>query len=280
MKFILFDVQDVDKTFVLKTELDDKHYINEIIFSKGLLKLMDNQPKHMVAKIKHKLYDKKIEKLILKALDNYDKKWYYLLSKNMTCKSPYLTNKLEQLLGYKLTNTNEMDSNIFKYVTEYLNENKQLKQHEIKVLIVVTNQKNLNVNLISNLIKEYKCVNIYLKEHNLEYLSKRIKQINKTEGTTIEILKKERKSFAEYNVVYFIDDCRENYPRFRLNKNAKVIDLQDVKQDKYNSNIVYMNDFLNKQGTNKLIIQELKAKYAYLELAQAVRKITNVLDKS
>ena len=198
----------------------------------------------------------------------------------MIYNNKYLTNKFEQLLGYKLSNTREMDSNIFKYIDEYLDQNEQLKSHELNILVVVTDHKNLNINLIANLIKQYKSVNIYIKERNAEYISKRIKQINKTEGTTIEILKKERKSFVEYDIVYFIDDFRENYPRFRLNKNAKVIDLQDVKQDKYNSNIIYMNDFLNNQSTNKLNIQELKAKYNYLELAQVVRKTTNLLDKS
>ena len=129
------------------------------------------------------------------------------------------------------------------------------------------------------LIKQYKSVNIYLREQPSSYILKRIKQINKNEGTTIEILKKERKSFGEYDIIYFVDDFRENYPRFRLNKDSKVLDLQESKQDKYNSNIVYLNEFMNKQHVNVKNIQELKEKYNFAELAVVIKKITNVLDK-
>ena len=173
-----------------------------------------------------------------------------------------------------------MDSNIFKYVDEYITKNKQLKSHELKVLVVVANVKNLNISLISNLIKKYKSVNIYLKEQPSEYLLKRIKQINKSEGTTIEIIKKERKSFGDYNIIYFADDYRKNYPRFRFGKNAILIDLEEAQQDKYNSNAIYLKEFLKKQETNLKNIQNLTKKYNYLELGALINKITNVLDKS
>lgn len=280
MKFILFDVQDISKTNIRKMKLDENHYINEIIFSKNVVDIVTSKPKNIIEKIKYNFYDRQIEKIVLKALEKHNQKWYYILSRDLNGSNKYLANKFEQLLGYKLININEMNTNIFKHIDEYLNKKEKLKSHELKVLIVVTNSKNLNINLISNLIKEYKCVNIYLKEKTSEYILKRIKQINKTEGTTIEILKNERKSFAEYDVVYFIDDFRGNYPRFRFNKNAKIIDLVDTEQDKYNSNIIYINELLNEQNINIENIQELKTKYNYLELAQAIKKITNVLDKS
>ncbi len=280
MKFILFDVQDVNKANVSKIALNANYYVNELTFSKRVLDTMNNEPKNILEKIKYKVYDKKIERIILNALENYNKKWYYILSKDMVVNNKYLTNKFEQLLGYKLPIANEMASNIYKHIDEYVNKNKQMKLHELKVLLVVTNSKNLNITLLSNLIKEYKDVNIYLKERPSEYILKRIRQINQNEGTTIEILKKERKSFVEYDVIYFVDDFRENYPRFRLNKNVKIIDLEEIKRDKYNSNIIYLNEFINKQDVNIENIQNLRTKYNYLELAQMVNKITNVLDKS
>ena len=280
MKFILFNVQDINKTTIRKVELNDCNYINEITFSKSLLNIMIDEPKHILGRIKYKFYDKKIERIILRALDNYDKKWYYVLSKEMRGGNKYLSNKFEQLLGYKLSNTNEMDTNIFKHIDEYVNERGQLKSHELKVLLIVTNLKNLNINLLSNLINEYKTVNIYLKEKPTGYLLKRINQINKNAGSAIEILKKERKSFAEYDIIYFVDDFRENYPRFRFSKKSKVLDLEDAMQDKHNSNIIYLNNFLDNSNIETKNIQELKTKYNHLELAQVIKKITNVLDKS
>ena len=119
-----------------------------------------------------------------------------------------------------------------------------------------------------------------MKEQPSEYLLKRIKQINKSEGTTIEIIKKERKSFGDYNIIYFADDYRKNYPRFRFGKNAILIDLEEAQQDKYNSNAIYLKEFLKKQETNLKNIQNLTKKYNYLELGALINKITNVLDKS
>ncbi len=280
MKFILFNVQDKSKSEINKIELDSNCYINEVVFSKSTLNSMNNEPRRILEKMKYKYYDIKIEKIILKALDSYDKKWYYILSKNINVSNKYLSNKLEQLLGYKLSKTNEMDNNVFRYIDEYVSKNEQLKSYEVKVLLVVTNSKNLNITLLLNLIRKFKSVNIYLKDAPSEYILKRIKQINKTEGTTIEILKKERKSFIDYNVIYFVDDFKENYPRFRLNKSSQVIDLETTNQDKYNSNLIYLKEFTNKQNVNVKNIDELKLKYDNLELARVVNKITNVLDKS
>jgi len=279
MKFILFDAQDISKTVLNKIQLEDNDYVNEIIISKNILDRMNIQPKSIIEKLKYKINDRRIEKTILHSLENHDKKWNYILSKNINKKNMYLESKIQQLLGYKISNISEMETNIFKYIDEYVNENK-LKKHEIKMLLVIANCKNLNITLLSKLIGEYKAVNIYLSDKPSEYILKRIGQINKTEGTTIEILNKERKSFTEYNVIYFIDDFRQNYPRFRLNKNAKVLDLEEAKKDKYNSNIVYLNTYINKQYVNVKNIQELKEKYNFIELAVAINKITNVLDKS
>ena len=279
MMFILFDAQDVKKTQIRKIELDNNYYINEVVFSNNILDTINSQPKRFLDKLRYKFYDRKFEKNILKALDKHDTKWYYILSKDLQQDNKYLVNKFEQLLGYKVSNVNEMDTNIFKYIAEYANESGKLKTHTLKVLLVVTNSKNLNLTLLSNLIKECKSVNIYLKDNPSEYILNRIKQINKTEGCTIEILKRERKSFTEYNVIYFVDDFKENYPRFRLNKNSEVIDLQTTKSDKYNSDIIYLTEYLNKQGVKKHNIEDLKSKYNYIELASAVKKITNILDK-
>ena len=41
-----------------------------------------------------------------------------------------------------------------------------------------------------------------------------------------------------------------------------------------------LNEFMNKQYVNVKNIQELNEKYNSIELAVAIKKITNVLDKS
>lgn len=276
MKFILFSINDTNKNIINKIQLDDNYYINEVSLSKDLLENMEKEPKGFIQKIKYNLRDKNIQSKILKALGVWDKKWYYILSNNISS-SKYLANKTQELLGYKVTSTNELDANIFKYIDEYLEKDTSLKKHELKVLLVVNDNKNLNLTLVENLIKEYKSVNIYLKEKPSSYILKRIKQINKTEGTTIDIIKKERKVFTEYNVIYFVDDVKENYPRFRLDKNSLILDIGLSEKDKFNSNIIFMNDYVSSDNIYKENIFNILKAYNNLELAIAIRKIVNWL---
>jgi len=276
MKFILFNINDTNKNIIRKIELDNTNYINEVSLSKDILENMNVEPKKLMAKIKYHFCNKNIEKTIIKALDGHMQKWYYIMSNNML-NNKYLYNKIQSLLGYKLTCTNELDNNIFKYVDMYLKDNNSLKKHEIKVLLVATANKNLNFTLINNLIKEYKTINIYLREKPSSYTLKKIKQINKDEGTTIDIVKAERKAFPEYNVVYFVDDKRANYPRLRLNKDALVIDIDH--EDKFNSNIIFMKEYISKEETFKSNIESLMKTYELLELSSIIRKIVNELDK-
>lgn len=279
MKFILFNINDTNKNVINKIWFDETSYINEVSFSKDILESMVKDQKGFMTKIKYKLKDKFIEKVILNALGNHDKKWHYILSKNMP-ENKYLCNKAESLLGYKVTYAHEMDNNIFKYIDEYLIVNNSLKKHELKVLLVVTSNKDLNFTLLNNLIREYKCVNIYLNEKPSSYILKRIKEINKEEGTTIEIVKKERKAFTEYNVIYFADDKKANYPRFRFNKNALVMDIELAYEDKFNSNITFINEYISRKDVLSENVVNLMNTYNGLQLAGVVRKIVNELDKS
>lgn len=279
MKFILFNLNDANKNAIYKIALDSANYISEISLSKNILNELDKEPKSFVDKVKHKFYDITIERKILKALGHHDKKWYYIMSNSMP-NSKYLSNKLESLLGYKLTGTYELDGNITKYIDEYLKKNDLLKKHELKVLLVATSNKSLNFSLVNNLINQYKLVNIYLNEKPSSYTLKKIKEINKTEGTAIEIVKKERKTFGEYNVVYFVDDVKQSYPRLRLGKNALVIDLETARTDKFNSNIIFVNEYISKQDGLHENIEYLMKTYNSLDISRIVKKIVNVLDKS
>ena len=281
MKFILFNMNDTNKNTINKIEVGTNNYLSEISLSKSMIESLDEDKKSFVEKIKYKIHDKNIEKKIFKALDGHDKKWYYIFSNNMT-NNKYLSNKIESMLGYKLTGANELDANVFKYVDEYLSQNndKKLKKHELKVLLIATKNDSLNYLLINNLINTYKNVNIYLKEKPSSYTLKRLKQINKEHGTTIDIVRKERKALTEYNLIYFVDDIRENYPRLRFDKNSLIMDISLLKTDKFNSNILFINEYMSKNCLFSSKIENLMSRYNKIELASIIRKILNDLDKS
>ena len=88
-------------------------------------------------------------------------------------------------------------------------------------------------------------------------------------------LKKRKDKYFWFQNLHYI--YYSNYER--QNKNAKIIDLEQIKEDKYNSNIIYLNGLLNEQKVNVENIKDLKVKYNCIELAQVIKKSMNVLDK-
>ena len=278
MKFILFNLNDTKKHITNKIQIENNNYLTEISISKYKLNQLEEKNTKGFKRIKCKLLDLELERVIFKALSAHDKKWYYVLSKDLI-NSKYLKNKTQSMLGYKQNIENELDANIFKYIDEYVSSNKSIKKHEIKVMLVSNTNEDINFTLITNLIKNYKTVNLYIKEIPSAYTMKRIKQINKKEGTTIDILKKERKSFVEYNVVYFVDDVKENYPRFRYNKEALIIDQSLKYRDKFNSNIEFIEEYILNNNVNKDSIMCLTAQYEKIEIANVISKIINTWQK-
>lgn len=279
MKFILFNIKDINKSLINKIDIDRTNYINEIVFSKDVIEFVEKEPKNIIAKIIKSYKEQTIRKIILKALEGRDGKWYYLTSNNAV-NSKYLVNKAQELLGYKVSITNELNTNIFKYIDEYVETHKISNYHDMKVLLVAKISNSIEFKLVENLIKRYKTVNIYLSEKPTEYILRKIKEINISEGTAIEVLKAERKSFNEYNVIYFADSLKEQYPRFRLNKNALVIDqtLKDI--DKFNSNLIFINDYLERNGVNKCNIEKKLEEYNLIGIASVIKELVTKLDKS
>ena len=278
MKFILFNCNDTNKNRVNNIQLDNINYICEVSLSKKILDSMQKAPESFIQKIKYNFKDKNIEKNILKALQSHNGKWNYIIANNIQ-NNKYLANKAQMLLGYKFTCENELDTNIIKHIDDYLLQDKALKKHELKILIVANCSKNINIALLENLIKQYKYVNVYLDDKPTQFILKKIKQINKVEGTTIEIVKKERKDFKEYNVIYFIDANKENFPRLRFNKTSLVLDNTTKEMDRYNSNLLFLKDYLSNNKIETANMEILLKTYNKLEMAAVVRKIVNVLDK-
>lgn len=274
MKFILFNINDTNKNFIHNIQLGNELYLNEVSISKKVLDSMDRQPQGVIQRVKYNLMDKNIEGKIFKALEKSTEKWQYILAKDFP-KSKYVMNKIQELLGCKYTSSDELDANLFKYIDEFLEANSSLNKHELKILIVANINRSINFTLIESLIKEFKNVNIYLNEIPSSYTLKRINQINKSEGSTIDILKKERKTFKEYNVIYFVDDKKENYPRFRIDKNTLVIDAALKLTDKFNSNLIYIDEYLKREDEYKEQINNLLKQYNRIELAGVIRKNVN-----
>lgn len=273
MEFILFNVEDsLKKTKIIKHEISEKCYINEIVLS-GLKQWLENKP-GCINKIKMNLLEKRLKKDVKKALNGNLTKWYYALNNNIVKDekmTKYLKIELQKILGYEFVESDEMKQNLTKYIDEHVNKI-SIKDEQVKMLMVYKKEKDIDISLIDSLIKKYKTVNIYLLEKPTEYILNRISNINIQNGTTIEIIKQGKKAFLEYDVIYFVNGLKSEFPRLRFNKKALIIDNITASKDKYNSNVIYIK---NNEKLNLNNIYRLQQNYGDLKLAQIVKKIVN-----
>jgi len=277
MKFILINIQELKHSVELRTyRIDDEHVIHEISINKGLILKTLKSNRNFFSSIKKYMYVRQIKKKLNKAFGknkNQDIKWQYILSSSILEKSDvskYIMNLLENLGGKKYSLPCEMNINLTKYIEEY-SKDKEIHEYEIKILLVYRCMSNIDFELLERCINKCKKVNIYLDEKPSDRVLARITKINNANGSVIEIIKYNKKAFLEYNVVYFADDLRASFPRIRINRNSLVLDAEDAKQDKYNSNLLYVNK-INKNIEAK---SNLNNEYGILNIAAAVRKIVN-----
>ena len=72
--------------------------------------------------------------------------------------------------------------------------------------------------------------------------------------------------------MYFVNLRRDDFSKFRLNKKTLVIDEKTELDDRYNSNIIYLDDFL-KANTEQETTQNLIKKYGKLEAANIIKNL-------
>ena len=281
MKFLLFSIEDIKKFKVHDyfVKLPIEYKIREIIIPRSIInKLKTNEGNFFQRLAKRNVY-KKLKNIVIDNLEKYNLKWYYLFS-NDICKEDrnILKIKFQEILGYGLDVNYELDDNLVKYIEEYIKD-RNVKISDLKTLIVANKNTDLNLNLIKNLIGDYKCVNIFLKEKPTNYIEKQIKNINKDYGSTIEIIKQDKKALKEYNVIYFEKCNKKDFPRFRLDKSSLILDNEDEKNDKFNSMLVFLKE-QTIDNTSMELIDKLTKKYGRLEVATTIYKLVNsTLDK-
>lgn len=273
MMFVLFNIDNnINKVTLKKRYFQENKYLLEICISEKYLDKRLLVKKSFIKNIQDKVIDKKIKKEILKALENVDTKWYYTLSNEIIeCDNyrKYLENLCNSMLGYKYVVQNEMVTNTIKHIKKYA-DNNNLNLRNLKTLVIYK-EEDINFSFIKNLISEIKTVNVY-KNNVSKYEEKQIAKINKEEGTSVEIIKNGKKSFLDYNVLCFIDGLKLDFPRFRINKKAQVLDIDT--EDIFNSNIVFLDNLMSK-NTNEgnETIQNLIESYGKCVVATYINKV-------
>ncbi len=271
MEFILIDIQDLKRSATVnKYDVTDNKKITEIILSKSKINNIANlkaKDGKFINNIRAALFKIKLRRIIKKLNTDI----IYILAENLNKTDrcvKYLMCLMEELGVKQLPCLNEMNINVFKYIDEYSIKN-NIDIQDIKMLCVYRDVNNIDLNLITEAIRNYKKVNIYLKNNATREIINDIDNINNNEGTVIEIIKYNKKAFVDYDVIYYADDYRLNYPRMRLNKRTCVVDLEDALNDKFNANIIFFNKIENKRDITGYIVK----RYGILPTAYALRQM-------
>lgn len=250
--------------------------VNTKLLEKRLNKLTT---KSLYKKVVYKLFaikfDNALKNMMKKACQN-DKDIYFVFPKAIKDDKGIIG----YLLGLKLSKDlkaysylGEMKDNIYKYIEEYAKTNEK-ELHTLKCLIICKDAKELDFKILENMIKDYKIVNIYSKEETNSHFINKMTNINEKEGTTVDIIKKGRKSFLEYDICIFYDEERSQFPRLRFSNKALVVNLTDIDNDKYDSNILKLQKRLSTGEINQEKLEGLYSSYGKGVVASIISNLS------
>lgn len=171
----------------------EKYKINKKIY---IFKVIVNKDK---SKINLKLYKKIIDKICNKSIKNY-----FVFSKKCNNDKFLFTKNSHNMV---VTEQNNLATNDTKYIKKYLDKN-DIPRENVKVLMIIDNINNFELDKIKYYISIYKILNIYLTNNKIkEKVENIICNINNELGTTIDLVSKI--NLENYNVILIFS---KNYP--------------------------------------------------------------------
>ena len=180
----------------------------------------------------------KILKYILRSILKCEK--LYVVKSKYIRKSTILDNMIKNIVDdvVFVTEQNNLYQNDSRYIDNYIRE-KNLKREDIKVLIVIDKLEDKIKVKINEFIEKYKIINILVtKYENLKDVKKYVQNLNKCEGTAIEVIDKLHK--IEYNILLVFsqeyEDIYYNNASFILNYNDSDLDIYS------NTYLIYKNN--------------------------------------
>lgn len=136
--------------------------------------------------------------------------------------------------------SNDMYENDIKYIEEFIKA-KRINRQKLKILLILNDGKDFDVDKLTEYISNYKFVDILkmpnVSKHDYKCIQKSVEKINKEYGSTIDIIQK--RNIQDYSI--YIMFSKVQYTNFSthyiLRKISKYIDMKNEDFDIYNQNI-------------------------------------------
>ncbi len=231
MNILFVDTQAINNCSKFKKYLDNKFgfYLNISDDKKyGMLKISDDERKVNLSLLKYiiKYWCKK-------------NKIYIVLSKYAE-QIEYIKDLIDNAITDKIfvTEQNNLFKNDIKYIDKYI-KRKKLERKDIRVLFITDSINNIEIKRkIEYFLQLYKVVDILLTDYNnYEDVKEYIDNINKKEGSAIEIVDKKRK--IDYNVLLMFTNTVE----LKYTKDSFILDYNNSDLDVESSTfLIYKNN--------------------------------------
>lgn len=166
----------------------------------------------------------------------------------------------------------EYDKNLTKYIKEYRSKRK-LDKSNIKIGMVYSQKSEINTNILTTLLEEYKVVDILEISKNISGNSINkdiVDKINSQTGASIDIVDINSKKVKEYNYIILIDDVSMQEHSKRLNKKAGIISILNTNADLLNTKIAEVNKMVKEGILDKDIVEVLRKDYGIVIFSKSL----------
>lgn len=160
-----------------------------------------------------------------------------------------------------IASINNLREKDMHYIERYIVEN-NVDKNKFKILMIVDNIKDLEIENIKKYIEEYKFLDILrmqnISKNDYKKMSKFIDEVNNEYGTSIEIIQK--RNIQNYDFYILYSKNRKEYfnSHYILNKKSYTLDITDVDDDilsreykLYEKNKGYITTLFDRMSINK-----------------------------
>lgn len=153
-------------------------------------------------------------------------------------------------------------------ILEYLKDKKNLKKQEMRISILINEEKENRIQVIKELAKQYKSVNLIT--NHIEKFQKIEKQILEEQGIILTVTNNRKKSLLRSQLVINFDFPEELFRQYYLPEEAIVLNLAEkieIKKKRFNGILIQDYEIFLKNWDDYDI--ELEEKFAKKEVYEA-----------
>lgn len=153
-------------------------------------------------------------------------------------------------------------------ILEYLKDKKNLKKQEMRISILINEEKENRIQVIKELAKQYKSVNLIT--NHIEKFQKIEKQILEEQGIILTVTNNRKKSLLRSQLVINFDFPEELFRQYYLPEEAIVLNLAEkieIKKKRFNGILIQDYEIFFKNWDDYDI--ELEEKFAKKEVYEA-----------